>query len=83
MYLKSFDEHGNIKISMKIDELNTLSNALCEYYQLTDKPDERLLDIRKTLYTIYETINTGANLDSYFYKIINSMGNERNERNTF
>lgn len=83
MYLKSFDEHGNIKISMKFDELNTLCNALCEYYQLTDKPDERLLDIRKTLYIIYETINTGANLDSYFYKIINNMGNERNERDIF
>ena len=83
MYLKSFDEQSNIKISMKVDELNTLCNALCEYCQLTDKLGNRLLDIRKTLYTIYETINTGANLDSYFYKIINSMGNERNEGNTF
>ena len=83
MYLKSFDENGSIKISMKVDELNILCNALCDYYQLTCEPDARLLDIRKTLYTIYETINTGANLDSYFYKIINNMGNKGNERDTF
>lgn len=59
MYLKSFDEQGNIKISMKLDELNTLCNALCEYYQLTNKPNKRLLDIRKDILLIASNIVSG------------------------
>ena len=78
MYLKSFNEQGQAVISISIDELNCLSNALCDYYLNEPHPfdNERLLKIRKNLYTFYEIINAGGTLDEDFIEIIKRMEKE-------
>ena len=82
MYLKSFNEQGQANISISVDELNCLSNALCDYYLKEDHPfdNENLLKIRKSLYTFYEIINAGGFIfDDDFHRIIEHMGKERQE----
>lgn len=79
MYLKSFNEQGQANISISVDELNCLCNALCDYYFREDHPfdNENLLKIRKSLYTFYEIINSGGVFDKDFFEIIEHMGKER------
>ena len=85
MYLKSFNEQGQANISISVDELNCLCNALCDYYLIEDHPSDNvnLLRIRKSLYTFYEIINTGGFIfDEDFHRIIEHMGKERKKDET-
>lgn len=80
MHLKSFNEQGQANISISVNELNCLCNALCDYYLKEDHPfdNENLLKIRKSLYAFYEIIDSGGQvIDGDFHRIIEHMGNER------
>ena len=75
MQLKSFDRNGNAEIAINESEINALSNALCDYFEVykPDKIDKRLYEIRRKLYIFYEIIHHNACFDETIFRILEKM----------
>lgn len=75
MQLKAFDRNGNADVTMTVDEINSLSNALYEYFEVYQpkKIDKRLYEIRRKLYIMYEVIHHGACFDETTFRILEKM----------
>ena len=75
MYLRSFTENGFANITMNVEEINTLCNALYEYFKVykPKKIDKDLYEIRRKLYIIYEVIHHGCCFDDTTMNILEGM----------
>ena len=49
MFLREFNRNGFAEITISEDEINALSNALCEYCK-TDPKDTRVYKLHEDLY---------------------------------
>ena len=75
MTLESFDRNGYAEIGISESELNTLCNALYEYFEVykPTKVDKRLYEIRRKLYIFYEVIHHNACFDETTFEILKKM----------
>ena len=75
MNLKAFDRNGYAEITISEEELNTLCNALYEYFEVynPNKVDKRLYEIRRQLYIFYEIIHHNACFDETTFRILSKM----------
>ncbi len=81
MFLRSFDKNGYVEISTSESEINSLCNALYEYFEVykPEKIDKRLYEIRRQLYIIYEVVHHGACFDETTLRILEKMKPKENE----
>ena len=75
MHLKEFTRSGRAEIGISEEEINVLCNALYDYFEVykPDKVDNRLYEIRRKLYIIYEVIHHGACFDETTFRILEKM----------
>ena len=78
MYLREFDRNGYAQISISKDEINALSNALCNYCKSKPK-DKRVYELHAELYIIYQVLQHGAHFDDTTLRIIQKIRAESDE----
>ena len=81
MYIKDFNSDGIATIKISESEINALSNALYEYFEVykPKKSDKGLRTIRTDLYIIYEIVHHNGAFDNVSLDIIKKMRAEENK----